>query len=82
MAGSSIQGSVGKQRGVFIQGAGTQIMHSNTADVSGMAMLTDRAKKLLNDDEVKAIIRHVNRVRIVNQLLVIRCEKSGKECIN
>ena len=82
MAGSSVQGSVGKQRGAFIQGAGTQIMHSNTADVSGMAMLTDRAKKLLNDDEVKAIIRHVNRVRIVNQLLVIRCEKSGKECIN
>ncbi|XP_072044184.1 uncharacterized protein [Amphiura filiformis] len=76
---ASTQGSVGKQRGVFIQGAGTQIMHSSTAvDVSGMTLLAERAKELLSNDEIKAIRRHIKRYhkggdveRLVEPLLAI-----------
>ncbi len=59
IASSSNQGSVGKQDGVYIQGgAGV------SADTSGMTLLASRAKQLLNEDEVKAIIRHIRRVSV------------------
>ncbi|XP_022094398.1 uncharacterized protein LOC110981274 isoform X2 [Acanthaster planci] len=43
----------------FMHGAGTQLMYSEACYASAMNVLEDMAKKLLNEDERAAIMRHV-----------------------
>lgn len=54
-------GSIGKQRGLFVQGAGTQVMLASTTPPPHLALLEESAKKVLNPDESKAVLRHVRR---------------------
>ncbi|PIK48814.1 hypothetical protein BSL78_14310 [Apostichopus japonicus] len=54
-------GSIGKQRGLFVQGAGTQVMLASITAPSHHAMLEESAKKVLNPDESKAVLRHIKR---------------------
>ncbi|XP_070540501.1 PDZ domain-containing protein 7-like isoform X9 [Ptychodera flava] len=55
-------GSIGKKRGVFIHGAGTQIMLQQTSRQHSLPAIESAARKYVdNEDEVNAIIRHVKR---------------------
>lgn len=56
-------GSLGKQKGAFMAGAGTQIMHAHAASASQMPILSEVIKKTLNEDEAAAVHRHIKRVR-------------------
>ena len=49
---------------VFAHGMGTQMMHQEASRADALKMVEDRAKKLLIDDEVTAILRHINRVSV------------------
>lgn len=61
-------GSIGKQRGLFVQGAGTQVMLASITVPSHHAMLEESAKKVLNPDESKAVLRHIRRVSRIKTL--------------
>ncbi|XP_033632980.1 PDZ domain-containing protein 7-like [Asterias rubens] len=43
----------------FQHGAGTQLMYSEATYASAMSVLVEMTKKLLNDDEQSAVMRHV-----------------------
>ncbi|XP_064631719.1 uncharacterized protein LOC135490004 [Lineus longissimus] len=50
-----------RQKGSFEYGAGTQIMLGDTAQHPALAMVLELAKKLLNDDETNAVMRHIKQ---------------------
>ncbi|XP_071491632.1 uncharacterized protein [Diadema antillarum] len=58
---NSSHGSLGRQKGMFMAGAGTQIMHMNAAQASQMSILEEAVKKVLSEDESTAVLRHVKR---------------------
>ncbi|KAI8492731.1 Domain present in PSD-95, Dlg, and ZO-1/2 [Branchiostoma belcheri] len=58
----STQGmNLGRQRGIFEKGAGSQVMHQDMLSVSAVSRIEEMARKLLNEDEANAILRHVRR---------------------
>ncbi|XP_041477557.1 uncharacterized protein LOC121425546 isoform X1 [Lytechinus variegatus] len=58
---NSSHGSLGRQKGAFIAGAGTQIMHVHASQASQMPILSEAIKKTLNQDEAAAVHRHIKR---------------------
>nr|XP_002739893.2 PREDICTED: uncharacterized protein LOC100375241 [Saccoglossus kowalevskii] len=65
-------GSIGKKKGVFVHGAGTQIMLQQASRQHAIPAIEDRARRILkNDDEVAAIIRHVRRYMVEGDISML-----------
>ena len=58
----SSPGHAGAGNGVFQKGLGSQLMLQEAMQQSALAMVRDTANKLLNEDEVAAVMRHIKRV--------------------